>query len=67
MCILCSVLVALEAAGRMHVSVEASCVFQIGLYKCKTYTGLKGLIHIGKEYYLYHGHIYIYIYMYDMY
>ena len=43
MCILCSVLVALEAAGLLHVSVEASCVSQIGLYICQTYTGLKGL------------------------
>ena len=51
------VLVALEAAGHMHVSVEASCVFQIGLYICQTYTGLKGYIHIGKEFYLYHGHL----------
>jgi len=59
MCILCSVLVALEAAGLLHVSVEASCVSQIGLYICQTYTGLKGYIHIGKEYYLYHGHLYI--------
>ena len=63
MCISCSVLVALEAAGHMHVSVEASCVFQIGLYICQTYTGLKGYIHIGKEFYLYHGHLYIYICM----
>ena len=61
MCILCSVLVALEAAGHMHVSVEASCVFQIGLYICQTYTVLQGYIYIGKKYGLYHGHLYIYI------
>ena len=37
------------------------CVYQIGLYICQTYTGLKGYIHIGKKYCLYHGHFHIYI------
>ena len=43
----------------MHVSVEARCVFQIGLYICQTYTVLKGYIYIGKKYGLYHGYKYI--------
>ena len=44
MCILCSVLVALEAAGNFCMSLlKLSCVSQIGLYICQTYTGLESL------------------------
>ena len=62
MCILCSVLVALEAVEVIRTSLtdlnSHRCVYQFGLYICQTYTVLKGYIYIGKKSGLYHGYVY---------